>query len=103
MSAPDDDAGMAIFSNVRRFTADLAGRALDLAIPPLCAGCRQEGSPLCRECRSWVEVRAAPKGAPIGLPVEIPAPLLQLEWCAPFTGITRRALHELKYAGERRL
>ena len=33
----------------------------------------------------------------------IPAPLLQLEWCAPFTGVTRRALHALKYDGERRL
>ena len=33
----------------------------------------------------------------------MPAPLLQLEWCAPFTGVTRRALHALKYDGERRL
>jgi ComF family protein len=33
----------------------------------------------------------------------LPAPLLQLEWCAPFTGVTRRALHALKYDGERRL
>lgn len=30
-------------------------------------------------------------------------PLLQLEWCASFTGVVRRALHGLKYAGERRL
>jgi ComF family protein len=40
---------------------------------------------------------------PIGLPAEIPSPLLQLEWCAPFTGTVRRALHQLKYAGETRL
>ena len=40
---------------------------------------------------------------PIGLPADIPAPLLQLEWCAPFTGTTRRALHALKYDGERRI
>ena len=39
----------------------------------------------------------------MGLPADIPAPLLQLEWCAPFTGVTRRALHALKYDGERRL
>ena len=45
---------------------------------------------------------AAP-GVPIGLPADLPAPLLQLEWCAPFTGVTRRALHALKYDGERRL
>ena len=40
---------------------------------------------------------------PLGLPADLPAPLLQLEWCAPFTGVTRRALHGLKYDGERRL
>jgi ComF family protein len=39
----------------------------------------------------------------VGLPAELPEPLLQLEWCAPFTGVTRRALHQLKYGGERRL
>jgi ComF family protein len=42
-------------------------------------------------------------GTPIGLPAELPAPLLQLEWCAPFAGPVRAALHDLKYAGERRL
>jgi ComF family protein len=44
-----------------------------------------------------------PAGTPIGLPSEIPSPLLQLEWCAPFTGTVRRALHQLKYASEKRL
>jgi predicted amidophosphoribosyltransferase len=46
---------------------------------------------------------ALPGGTPIGLPAELPAPLLQLEWCAPFAGPVRAALHDLKYAGERRL
>jgi ComF family protein len=46
---------------------------------------------------------ALPPGSPIGLPAEIPEPLVQLEWCAPFTGTVRRAIHDLKYAGERRL
>ena len=40
---------------------------------------------------------------PLGLPSTVPLPLLQLEWCAPFAGVVRRALHALKYAGERRL
>ncbi len=40
---------------------------------------------------------------PFGLPADIPHPLLQLEWCAPFTGVTRRAIHALKYGGEQRL
>ena len=37
------------------------------------------------------------------MPADLPAPLLQLEWCAPFAGPVRAALHDLKYAGERRL
>ena len=91
-------------ARLRGALADLADRALDLALPARCAGCRREGSPLCGECRTWLLARAsAPPGVPIGLPAEIPEPLLQLEWCAPFTGVVRRAIHELKYAGERRL
>jgi len=82
----------------------VADRALDLALPPTCAGCNREGTPLCKECRPSIDVRlGAVPGVPIGLPGDIPAPLLQLEWCAPFTGVTRRALHHLKYTGERRL
>jgi ComF family protein len=33
----------------------------------------------------------------------MPMPLAQLEWCAPFSGAVRMALHQLKYSGERRL
>lgn len=33
----------------------------------------------------------------------MPPPLVQLEWCAPYQGLARAALHELKYGGERRL
>jgi ComF family protein len=81
-----------------------ASKALDLALPPTCVGCRREGSPLCHDCRTWLMVRVEnPPGLPIGIPADLPPPLLQLEWCAPFTGVTRRAIHELKYAGERRL
>ncbi|HEX7951362.1 MAG TPA: phosphoribosyltransferase family protein [Candidatus Limnocylindrales bacterium] len=95
---------MTIADRVGEALGSVASRALDLALPPQCAGCRREGSPLCRECRSWLLVRVRmPPGAPVGLPAEIPEPLLQLEWCAPFTGTVRRAIHELKYRGERRL
>jgi len=81
-----------------------ASRVLDLALPAVCAGCGLEGPPLCRECRPAVDVRlAAAPGVVLGLPSDTPLPLLQLEWCAPFTGVTRQALHQLKYAGERRL
>lgn len=78
--------------------------ALDQAFPATCAGCGREGPSLCRRCRAALDVRLSlPPGTTIGLPSEVPAPLLQLEWCAPFTGVVRRALHGLKYGGERRL
>jgi ComF family protein len=81
-----------------------ASVALDLALPARCPGCGQEGEPICAACVRVLDARLdmAP-GAPIGLPSELPEPLLQLEWCAPFGGIIRRALHELKYASEQRL
>jgi ComF family protein len=77
---------------------------LDLALPPVCAGCGVEGEPLCRACRPAVDLRLAlPAGTPLGLPDGPPDPLVRLEWCAPFAGVVRHALHALKYAGERRL
>ena len=95
---------MAVLRDVRSLLGAAANRALDLALPASCTGCGQEGAALCGECRTALDVRLhADPGVPIGLPADIPAPLLQLEWCAPFTGVTRRALHGLKYDGERRL
>ncbi len=99
---------MSVVTELRRAVGasvgSAASRALDLALPALCAGCGLEGPPLCPECRPVVDVRLrADPGVALGLPADLPAPLLQLEWCAPFTGVTRRALHQLKYAGERRL
>jgi ComF family protein len=82
----------------------LTGAALDLAFPAACSGCGREGDPLCAVCLPALDARLAlPGGTPIGLPAELPAPLLQLESCAPFAGPVRAALHDLKYAGERRL
>jgi ComF family protein len=82
----------------------LVGRALDLALPARCVGCGLEGSPLCDRCRPALDARLrdAP-GWPIGMPVDLPAPVVQLEWCAPYAGTVRRAVHHLKYGGERRL
>jgi ComF family protein len=93
-----------VFEQVRSAIGGVANKALDLALPASCAGCRREGAALCRECEPALDVRLeAVPGMPIGLPADLPAPLLQLEWCAPFTGVRRRALHALKYDGERRL
>ena len=39
----------------------------------------------------------------LGMPATMPAGLLQLEWCATYSGPVRAALHALKYDGERRL
>ncbi len=79
-------------------------RLLDLAFPAVCAGCGWEGEALCGRCRPALDARLnRPAGELLGLPCVLPAPLLQLEWCAPFRGIVRSALHALKYSGERRL
>jgi ComF family protein len=86
--------------SLRRFT----DATLDLAFPASCPGCGREGPPLCAACLPALDARLAlPGGTPIGLPADLPAPLLQLEWCAPFAGPVRAALHHLKYGGERRL
>jgi ComF family protein len=80
------------------------GRLLDLALPPVCAGCGTEGEAICGACRPAVASRVMlPPGTPMGLAEGPPDPLLQLEWCSPFAGSTRRALHALKYGGEQRL
>jgi ComF family protein len=83
--------------------ARLGGSLLDLALPASCAGCGVEGAALCPTCARQLGVRlAAPPGVPLGLPAALPLPLAQAEWCAPFSGPLRAALHRLKYAGERR-
>jgi ComF family protein len=82
----------------------VAGRALDLAFPALCVGCGREGDPICVRCLPALDARLGlPPGTRLGLPGDLPPGLLQLEWCAPFSGVVRDALHHLKYAGERRL
>lgn len=92
--------GMTLLHRPRRLVGDL----LDLAFPATCAGCGREGEPICGECRPALDARLGlPPGVLIGLAGDIPPPLLQLEWCAPFGGTVRRALHALKYGGERRL
>jgi ComF family protein len=84
--------------------ATIPNRLLDLAFPARCPGCGREGPPICASCAPALDARLElPAGVPIGLPSDVPAPLLQLEWCAPFGGLVRRALHELKYSGETRL
>jgi ComF family protein len=82
----------------------VATRALDAALPANCVGCGAEGPPICVRCEPALDARLdSPAGVPIGLPGELPEPLLQLEWCAPFHGVTRDALHAIKYGGEQRL
>jgi len=82
----------------------LATRLLDAALPARCPGCGAEGPPICARCAQALDARLElPAGIAIGLPSDVPPPLLQLEWCSSFTGVVRTALHELKYSGEQRL
>ncbi|HEX5148017.1 MAG TPA: ComF family protein [Candidatus Limnocylindrales bacterium] len=95
---------MAGFRGLSHAASKAASAALDLAFPASCSGCGREGQPLCATCRRVLDARLTLRGGtPIGLPADLPFPLLQLEWCAPFAGPVRAALHELKYSGERRL
>ncbi len=77
---------------------------LDLLLPPRCPGCEREGSVLCNDCAAplWRRVEE-PAGAPLGAPAVLPADVVQLEWCATYSGTIRTALHAFKYGGERRL
>ena len=77
---------------------------LDLLLPPRCAGCAEEGSVLCSRCTGPLWRRhAEPPGVPLGMPAALPHGLVQLEWCAAYSGPVRDALHAFKYDGERRL
>ena len=81
-----------------------ANAALDAALPAACVGCGREGPPLCHACVPALDRRLeAPAGVALGLPGDLPEPLLQLDWCAPFSGTARSALHAIKYGGEQRL
>jgi predicted amidophosphoribosyltransferase len=93
-----------VISELGRGIGELASRALDLALPATCAGCGREGGALCVDCLPALDARLdlAP-GVQIGLPGDVPEPLAQVEWCASFGGVARRAVHRLKYAGDRRL
>lgn len=80
------------------------GAMLDLLMPTRCGGCGQEGPLLCGPCVQPLMRRMDESaGAPLGMPVTMPQGLLQVEWCATYSGPPRAALHAFKYAGEQRL
>lgn len=98
------DASRASGASGTSILRSVAGRVLDVALPATCPGCGAEGPPLCATCATFLEARRGePPGTPLGMPSDVPLPLLQLEWCAPYSGPIRAALRALKYDGERRL
>lgn len=104
MPAPGHRGAMSLMTGLRFAVASVADRAMDLAMPVTCAGCFHERTTLCRDCRAALQARLEKgPGARAGIEAATPAPLLQLEWCGPFSGITRRALDRLGEGGERRL
>ena len=79
-------------------------RLLDVLMPPVCPSCGREGAAPCVDCHARLGRRLEePAGLPLGLAGSQPAGLVQLEWCAPYGGPARAALHALKYDGEQRL
>lgn len=77
---------------------------LDLLMPPACAGCGREDAVLCERCRAPLRRRLGePPGVPLGMPATLPPGVVQLEWCAAYSGTVRAALHAFKYRGARRL
>ena len=64
-----------------------AGSRARPRVPAPAAGLRREGPPICdRACPRSTPDWIGRGGVPIGLPSDVPPPLLQLEWCAPFGG-----------------
>lgn len=79
-------------------------KLLDLLLPPTCPGCAREGRVICADCRPHLARRLdEPPGVPLGLRASSPPGIVQLEWCAPYSGPARACLGALKYAGELRL
>ena len=57
-------------------------------------GCGREGDPSARGCRPALDARLdQPAGRPDRAAGRPPGALLQVEWCAPFAGVVRDALH----------
>jgi predicted amidophosphoribosyltransferase len=95
---------MSFLADFRYVVSSAADLALDMAMPATCVGCYREGTTLCRECgRALGKRLAVASDPPATTPVGLPAPLFRLESCAPFAGITRRAIDRLSAAGQRRL
>jgi predicted amidophosphoribosyltransferase len=95
---------MSLISGLSYALGSAADRALGLTYVSSCAGCYVEGSSLCRECRASLDRRLGSEPEMSNrLASDLPAPLTKLEWCAPFTGLTRRVIDRLGEAGERRL
>jgi ComF family protein len=81
--------------NLRLLARQLADTALDFLFPARCVGCQRAGSLFCERCQSALQVPT---------PVKEPgSPLTERRATAEFDGAIRKAIHALKYQGQRRM
>jgi predicted amidophosphoribosyltransferase len=91
-------------SELRFAVGSVTDRAVSLAMTSTCAVCYREDTRLCRDCRIALRdrLRATPNDTEAQASRAL-EPLAQIEWCAPYTGMTRRAIDRLSDDGERLL
>jgi ComF family protein len=93
--ASSDDSTPTGRWNLRLLARQLADTALDFLFPARCVGCQRAGSLLCDRCQSTIRVPDPMK--------EAGSPLAERRTTAEFDGTIRKAIHALKYQGQRRM
>ncbi len=89
----DSDAGSPMLSQIRLLARQLKRTALDLFFPPRCVECGRVGSLFCDACQQKIR--------PVLPIVDENSPLAERRSTAEFSGGVQKAIHGLKYSGQR--